>query len=353
MEKMKAFLWEGNGVYGLQDVDKPVLIEPTDVIGRVTVNTICTSDIHIIRLTNPSVTCPNILGHEFCVEVVEAGSEVKNFKVGDHALSSPAASCGECPACLSGDTMGCEHGGAFGLNVLAGAQAEYVRIPLADKTLYKIPDGFKDEDFVLVGDMYSTAYFGIQNANIQEGQTVVVMGLGPVGFCACELLKKICKANVIAITRKESSLAIARENGIADYTINGLDPDMVDKVIAYTGGAGADAVIETIGNADSMNNSMAMLKREGILSTVAVFSGPITLEIRKYYGKNITIKMGTQECAGIEDMMGWVQEGRLNPGYMFTHRAPLNEIMHAYDVFGKKPDGCIKWLITPYEHDKD
>ncbi len=350
MEKMKAFVWEGNGVCGLQDVDKPTILKPSDVIGKVTVTTPCVSDVHIIHGAVPMATCPNILGHEFCVEIVEVGSEVKNYKVGDHALSNAGTSCGTCPVCRSGHTTHCPDGGLFGAITLAGSQAEYIRVPLADKTLFKIPTGYKDEDFLLVSDMYATAYFGIKNAEVKEGQNVVVMGLGAIGFCTCELLTKIYKANVIAVTRKDESLEIALKEGIAHHTVNATDPELVDKVRAFTGKIGVDSVIDTTGSEKALNQSLAMLRHSGTLSSIAVFGKAISLDVHIYQFSNIKFHIGIQQTEGVAEMMEWVKEGKLNPNFMFTHKSSLNDIMKAYEIFGKKSDGCIKWLITPYEH---
>lgn len=351
-ETMKAFVWEGNGKYGLKDVPTPKMQKQTDVIGRVTVNAICTSDVHILAGKIPTVKCPNILGHEFCIEVIEVGSKVKNVKVGDHALSAPAACCLQCECCKSGHRIDCQNGGAFGLSNLEGAQAEYIRIPLADKTLVKIPEGRKDEDYLLASDMLATGYFGIKNAEVQPGQIIAVVGLGPVGFSTCTLLKKMFGATVIAITRKQKSLDIALNNGIADYTIKSDTEDINAKISEITKGKGVDSVIETAGTEKTMTLSCEIVKKDGIVSTVSVFGSPITLPFNKIYLNNVQIKTGVQNCKGIGEIFQAITEGKIDTNFMLTHKSPLNDILKAYDIFGKKADGCIKWVITPYEYNK-
>ena len=345
---MKALVYHGPNQISLDDVPVPKLEKPTDVIGKVTVSAICTSDVHIAAGHIPFVQAPRTLGHEFCMEIVEVGSEVKKFKVGQHVHVAPQSSCGTCPECLAGFAGHCRNGGGFGI-FLDGCQAEYIRVPNAENSMYAIPDGLTDEDVLLVGDMLATAYFGITRSNVTKGQTVAVMGLGPVGFSACLLLEKAFGCHVIAITRKQESLDLAMKQGVAEHTVNAADPDMIQKVMALTGGRGVDAVIETGGSEQTFNTSCAITKIHGNVSAIAVYAKPITIPIHQMIYKNLNIHIGMQQVEGLPELMNMVKKGIIDPKFMLTHHAPLNDILKGYDVFGRKADGCIKWVVTPYE----
>lgn len=345
---MKALVYEGPNQINLKDVPTPKLEKPTDAIAKVTLSTICTSDIHIAKGHIPFVKPPIILGHEFCAELIEVGSGVKNFKPGDRVHVAPLTYCGECPTCKSGRITVCDNGGGFGIKV-QGCQAEYIRIPNADRCMIPIPDNLKYEDVLLLGDMLATAYFGINNADVKEGDTVAVIGLGPVGFCTCILLKKMFKTKVIAITRKEESLQKALKEGVADYTINESDPELMNKLMKYTGGKGAGKVIETAGVQATMDVALNIVSYRGTVSTVAVFSGPIQLPMQSLIYKNVKIHMGIQRTEGLPEMMKLIENGTIDTNFVLTHKAPLNDILKGYEVFGKKQDGCIKWAVTPYE----
>ncbi len=356
-DTMKALVWHDINKISLDDVAVPRIQQPHDVIGKVTMSTICTSDVHIVEGYFPTCHTPLILGHEFCIEVVETGEAVKDkFPVGKHYTSTPLSFCGKCEACAVGRKGGCKNGGGFGI-YQDGCQAEYIRIPDAESCLIEIPDGLTERDVLLAGDMLATAYFGIKNANVKEGQTVAVVGLGPVGFSACVLLKKVYHCKVIAITGMESSLKLARDNGEADVTISRYDPDLVQKVMENSN-HGADAVIETAGTQESMNEAFGIVKYEGCVSTVAAFGTPISVPFNLLQYKNIKIAMGLKKGEGLDELIGWIKNGTIDTKFILTHSAPLNDIVKGYEVFGglnvggKRADGCIKWVVTPYEEEK-
>lgn len=345
---MKALVYHGPNNISLSDVMMPTLQKPTDVIGRVTLSTICTSDIHIAKGHIPLVEPPRILGHEFCIEIVEKGDAVVGFEIGQHVHVTPLSFCGECPNCKSGRIGRCINGGGFGI-YSDGCQAEYIRVPNANSCLIPIPDGLSEEDVLLVGDMLATAWFGIKKANVQQGQTVAVVGLGPVGFCSCMLLKKAFGCRVIAITRKQESLNVALKEGIADETVNASDPKMLQKVMALTNEKGADVVIETAGTSATLNNACAIAKYEGCVSTVSVFDAPVEMPMNQLVYKNLNICMGIQRAEGVPEIFKLIKDGTIDTKFILTHKAPLNDIIKGYDVFGGKSDGCIKWVVTPYE----
>lgn len=349
-ETMRGFVYHGDKNISLDVIPTPKIQKPDDVIGKVTASAICTSDIHIVQGHAPA-KAPLVLGHEFCIEVVEAGEAVKNqFKVGEHYVVAPLSFCGTCDMCKLGRIGRCENGGGFGI-FQDGAQAEYVRVSNSRTCMYKVPDGVKDEEVLLVPDMLATGLFGIKQADVQKGSTVAVIGLGPVGFCTCELLKKVYECKVIAITRQQSSLDKAKELGIADEIINATDPEMVNKVLQITG-KGAPVVIETAGTQATMEAAFNIVAYSGVISTVAVFGGPISVPFHTLIYKNPKIVMGIQRAEGIQEMIQYVKDGILDTTFALSHKMPLNDIMKGYELFGlngKRTPGCIKVVITPWE----
>jgi alcohol dehydrogenase len=351
---MKAMVYHGPGHYSLDDVPLPRIIEPTDVMGKVTLAAICTSDIHIVQGDVEAVTYPKVMGHEFCVEIVEVGSEVKNWKVGDRCVSRAGANCGECLMCKIGIRGFCNKGGIYGSNgPLDGCHAEYIRIPFADtpSVLYKIPDGLSEEDVILTPDMLATAWFGLENAEVKPGQTVAVIGVGPVGMSVCLLAKKVFGAGkVIAVDVLQYRLDLLLKEGLADVVINSSSEEVIPIIMKESGGLGVDATIETPGYESTMAMAVSATRPSGIVSTIAVFAEPLVkIPMVEMIIKNQKLKMGIHQSPGVEDMLEMIKEGKLDARFMLTHKAPLNEIEKGYEIFGNHQDGCVKWLITPYE----
>lgn len=348
---MKALVYRGPGQYQIEDAAVPKIIDPTDIIGRVTLSTICSSDIHVVHGHMNNVSLPKIVGHEFCAEIIEVGTAVKELKVGDRVQVMPGIYCGSCKFCKAGVAIMCEHkdAGCLGANGVDGCQAEYVRVPLAEKFCIKIPDGMQEEDILLLGDMLGTARFGLENAGLKAGQSLVVIGGGPVGLSTCLLAKKSYGARqVIVIDVIQSRLDLALANGVADVVINPLTDDVAAKFMAAAGG-GVDAVIETAGKPETLQMAFDLVRPGGIVSNVAIFSGPVELPIPAMTVKNITFRSGIQFCEGVEEILPQIQSGQIDTRFMQTHCAPLNDILQGYDVFGHQKDGCVKWLVTPWE----
>ena len=355
-QTMKALRFHEPGKYSLDEVPVPQLINPTDAIAKVTLSTICTSDVHLVHGHIPTVNeaikaaGSRIVGHEFCAEVVEVGEEVKNFKAGDRVHVKAGVECHECTMCKLGMPTFCAQGGVFGTSRYDGCQAEYIRIPFADATMLHIPEGLKEEDVLLVSDMLGTAWFGAKNADLKPGQTVAVVGVGPVGQCACILASKVFGAKkVIAIDTIDSRIEAAVQVGVADVGINANDPDLAKKVAEATGGIGVDVTIETAGVQAAMDMAFEITRINGVVSTVSVFAQPISVPFQKIVYKNLTIKMGIQKLDGVDEIMELIKEGKIDTKYLLTHKASLNDIMKGYEVFGNHEDGCIKWVVTPYE----
>jgi alcohol dehydrogenase len=198
--------------------------------------------------------------------------------------------------------------------------------------------------------MLGTAWFGIKNAELRSGQTVAVVGVGPVGQCACILASKIFGAKtVIAIDIIESRVNAAVQAGVADVGIVAGRDDIAAKITEATGGLGVDVTIETAGTQDALNTTFMATRTTGIVSTVSVFSQPLMVPFNQIVYKNLTIKMGIQKCEGLDELMAYIKEGKIDTQYILTHQAPLNDILQGYEVFGNHQDGCIKWVVTPYE----
>lgn len=350
-QTMKALVYRAPGEYGLDDVAVPRILDPSDVIGRITLSTICASDIHIVHGHIPNAKPPKVIGHEFCAEIVEVGTEVTELKPGDRVHVMPGVYCGECIYCKMGVPVMCQHkdGGCFGNNGVDGCQAEFIRIPFAERFCMKIPQGLTEKDVILLGDMLATARFGIENAQLKAGQTLAVIGVGPVGLCTCLLAKKIYGAKqVIAIDPLQYRLDIALQQGIADVIINPAADDLMQKFMAATGG-GVDVTIETAGLAETLQQAFTLTRPAGVVSNLAVHAAPVSIPIPEATVKNLTLRSGIQDCEGCDEMMTMIKDGIIDTSFLLTHEAPLNDILKGYEIFGQKKDGCIKWLITPYE----
>lgn len=347
---MKALVYNRPGDYGLTDVPVPVILKPTDVIAKVTLAAICTSDIHQVRGEISEAVYPRIQGHEFCAEVVETGSAVKNLKAGDRCMVLPGTFCGQCDMCKTGLFLLCEDGGVFGNINSEGCHAEYIRIPMADNTMFPIPPGLEEEDVIMLPDMLATAWFGIKNGGFTEGGTITVIGVGPVGQCVCLLAKKAFGAQqVIAVDTLQYRLEMARDAGNADVIINPASEKAPRKLMEATNGQGVDVVVETAGIKATFDLALRAVKNNGVISTVAVPAAPFEVNMPEVVFRNLTIKAGIQSGAGIRKMMQMIMEGKISTRFLLTHRAPLNDIEKGYDVFGHQKDNCMKWLITPYE----
>lgn len=347
---MKALVYRGPNQYGLEDVPVPKISDPQDAIVKVTLSTICTSDNHIVNGEVAIAVPPKIVGHEFNGEIVELGSAVEGFKIGDKVHVNAAVTCGECYYCKIGMAILCEKGGCYGANGPDGCQAEYVRIPFAKRTMIPIPEGLKDEDVLLLSDMLGTGWFGVKSAEVGPQDTVAIIGCGPVGLSACMLAKKVFGAKkVIAMDLLQYRVDTALKEGIADYGINPATDDVEQKIMEITGGLGCSAVVECVGSSDAFNLSLAVVGLGGRVSTVGVFAEPVEVPMQELCYKNIKVSGGMQHLEGVPEMLELIAKGTIDTKFMQTHRAPLNDIMKGYDVFGNKKDGCIKWLVTPYE----
>ena len=345
---MKALYFSDLNKVDLREVPKPEIKDSTDVIVKVTATSICGSDVHIIEGLLP--TEPGfVLGHE-CTGVVEAvGDAVTNFKAGDRVVGPPLAFCGECEACKAGHQSHCMKSGIHGagptFGSVEGVHAEFTRVPFGDACLRHIPEGFSDEEVLLVSDIGATGYTGVKEADLKEGESIVVFGCGPVGLCGVLTSTLHKPKNIIAVEMAENRLAKAKTMG-ATHTINAKDEDVLARIGEITGGRGADVVIDAVGLPVTLNQGMECLGVNGRLFLVGIPGEPVSISPQHFY-KNPTFSMGLGNLSTIDFLLDQVKNKSLDFTPLITHTIPLDEIVDALDLFRNRPDEVIKVVIKP------
>jgi alcohol dehydrogenase len=342
---MKAFVYHGPNNMSFDEVPMPEILKPSDAIVRVTTSTICGTDKHIRHGGVPAVKPGTIIGHEFCGEVVEIGSGVNKFKVGDRVAVSCITQCMSCYYCKRGQYSQCVDGSWIFGHLIDGCQSDFVRVPYADSGMYVIPDSLTDEDVLFVGDILSTGYFGAENGNIQRGDTVAVFGSGPVGMCAMATARLWGPARVVAVDIDESRLEFAQKQGWADYGLNPLKVDVTQALKDMTEGRGADVTIEANGFEPTFKGAIGGVKAGGTVSIIGVFEKPQILEMQNLWIRNLTIKMGLLKANQIPELIELIKEGKLNMKPLITHTIPLSQVAEGYDIFEERRDGAIKVVL--------
>ena len=345
---MKAVVYKGNGEIALEDRPVPKILDDRDAIIKVTLTTICSSDIHIKHGAVPRAVPGTILGHEFVGRVVETGSAVKKIKPGDRVSVNVETFCGECFFCKRGFVNNCtdpDGGWALGCRI-DGGQAEYVRIPFADNGLTVIPDHVPDEQALFNGDILSTGYWAAKIGEINPADTVAVIGAGPTGLCTMMCTRLYTPARIIAIDTDEYRLNLAKEKGIADITLvpGRDDPEKVIKEL--TDGRGADTVFEVAGGADTFQTAWKIARPNAVVVVVAMYEEAQELPLPDMYGKNLVFKTGGVDGSYCREIMDLTACGKLDAGFLITHRCSLNDIMNAYDIFENKKDHVIKYAVN-------
>ena len=345
---MKAVVYKGNGKIALEDRPVPKILDDRDAIIKVTLTTICSSDIHIKHGAVPRAVPGTILGHEFVGRVVETGSAVKKIKPGDRVSVNVETFCGECFFCKRGFVNNCtdpDGGWALGCRI-DGGQAEYVRIPFADNGLTVIPDHVPDEQALFNGDILSTGYWAAKIGEINPADTVAVIGAGPTGLCTMMCARLYTPARIIAIDTDEYRLNLAKEKGIADITLvpGRDDPEKVIKEL--TDGRGADTVFEVAGGADTFQTAWKIARPNAVVVVVAMYEEAQELPLPDMYGKNLVFKTGGVDGSYCREIMDLTACGKLDAGFLITHRCSLNDIMNAYDIFENKKDHVIKYAVN-------
>jgi alcohol dehydrogenase len=331
---MRALVYHGPGQRSWDTVPNPTIQLPTDAIVKIDTATICGTDLHILKGDVPAVKVGTILGHEAVGTVVETGAAVTNFQIGDHVLVSCITSCGSCRFCKEARYGQCIGGGGwiFG-HLINGLQAEYARVPFADNSLYKVPSELTDEQVLFLSDILPTSFeVGVLNGGVRPGDTVAIVGAGPIGLAAVMTAKLFTPARIVVIDLDDGRLAKAREFG-ADVTINNGSEDAVKRVFELTGGLGADVAIEAVGVPATFELAAELIRAGGTLANVGVHGKPATLHLEKLWIKDVTITTGLVDTRTIPQLLSLIQGGRLNPTVLSTHRFSMDQAMEAYDVF--------------------
>lgn len=342
---MKAYTYINKGEFALIDKPKPTIIEPTDAIVRVTLGSICSSDLHIKHGSVPRAVPGITVGHEMVGIVEELGSEVKGVSVGDRVTVNVETFCGECYYCKHGYVNNCTspHGGwALGCRI-DGGQTEYVRVPLAEQGLNRIPDSVSDEQALFVGDVLATGFWAARISEINEEDTVLIIGAGPTGICTllCVMLKQ--PKRIIVCEQSEE-----RRNFVKQHYPNVLltTPDECEDFVKNNSDhGGADRVLEVAGGKDTFQLAWRTARPNAIVTVVALYDEAQTLPLPDMYGKNLTFKTGGVDGCDCEEVLQLIKEGKIDTTPLITHRFPLSRIAEAYSLFENKEDGVIKVAI--------
>ena len=342
---MKALICHKNGSIELVEKEMPKLQNDRDAIVKVTLSSICTSDLHIMRGAVPRAVPETVLGHEFVGEVVEVGSALKNLKKGDRVAANCETFCGECFFCRHGFINNCEKGGwELGCRI-DGCQAEFVRVPFADTGLTKIPENVSYESALFVGDILSSGYFGAEMCEIKKGDTIVVIGAGPVGLCAMMCAKYLGAGKIIAIDVDASRLEIAKNQKLADFVFNPPDCDVEKEVKNLTENRGADGVIECAGAKDTFEMSWKIARPNAIVGVVAMYEEDQILPLPQMYGKNLTFKTGGVDAIHCAKLLDLISKGLISTDFLITHKVSLENIKNGYELFENKRENCLKVAV--------
>jgi threonine dehydrogenase-like Zn-dependent dehydrogenase len=389
---MKAACWLDKSIVGIQEVPEPTILNPRDAIVRITATAICGSDLHIYNGLVPSMKPGDVLGHEFMGEVVEVGREVKRLAVGDRVVVPFPIACGGCALCQKGLFSLCENSnpnawmaekvwgyspaGIFGyshmLGGYPGGQAQYARVPFADVGPLKVPPGVRDEQALFLSDIFPTGYMGAELCDIAPGDVVAVWGCGPVGQFAIKSARLLGAERVIAIDRFPYRLRMAREQSGAQ-TLNYEEVDVHDALKELTGGRGPDACIDAVGmeahapgvvgaydrvkqavgletdRAHALRQAIMACRNGGTVSVIGVYAGFIDkFPFGSIMNRSLTIKTGQAHVHRyMRPLLERIERGEIDPGFVITHRLPLDEAARGYDMFLEKRDDCMKVVLTP------
>jgi threonine dehydrogenase-like Zn-dependent dehydrogenase len=390
---MKALVWHGKNDVRVDTVDDPILVNDTDVIVKITSTAICGSDLHLLDGFQPGMKPGDILGHENMGIVVEAGTGVKKFKVGDRVVVPFVIACGECFFCRKGLFSACDisnpnakeaaklmgHGpaGAFGFSHLlggfSGGQAEYLRVPYADVGLQKIDSDLSDEKVLFLSDIFPTGFMAAQNAEIEPGDTVAVWGCGPVAQLTIQCAWFFGAGRVIAIDNVPERLEMARKQGRAE-TIDFEEEDVYERLQEMTGGFGPDRCIDAVGceahshgsvdavmdavkktlhigtdRAHVLRQAIYCCRKAGTVSVPGVYVGMIDkMPFGQAMNKGLSIRTGqTHVQKYTQFLLDKIEAGEIDPSFIVTHRRPLDDAPEMYKAFRDKEDGCIKVILNP------
>ena len=344
---MKALVYHGAGKKSWEEKPKPEVIKPTDAIIRILKTTICGTDLHIMKGDVAEVTDGRVIGHEGVGIIEDIGTAVSNFKKGDHVLISCITSCGKCSYCKKGMYSHCEDGGWILGHLIDGTQAEYVRIPHADNSLYPIPSGADEEALVMLSDILPTGFeCGVLNGQVKPGDIIAIVGAGPIGIASLLTGQFYSPAEIIMIDRDENRLAVSKKFG-ATQTINFEKEDPIAKVTSLTGGKGVDVAIEAVGVPESFELCESIIAPGGHIANIGVHGKSVELHLETLWSRNITITTRLVDTVSTPMLLKTVESKRLQPAKLITHRFKLDEILDAYDTFEHAADKkALKVIIS-------
>jgi threonine dehydrogenase-like Zn-dependent dehydrogenase len=388
---MKAVCWEGTNSVKVETVPDPKILNPRDAIVKITSTAICGSDLHLYNGFNPTMKQGDILGHEFMGEIVELGSGVNNKRIGSRVVVPFTIACGSCFFCnrnswslcdnsnpnawMAEKMLGHSPSGLFGYSHLtggyAGGQAEYVRVPFADVGLFEIPAGLTDEQVLFLTDIFPTGYMAAENCQIQPGDTVAIWGCGPVGQFAIRSALMLGAERVIAIDRVPERLQLARQGGAE--ILNYEEIEVGEALKEMTGGRGPDSVMDAVGmeahgmglegfvdtvkqnlkietdRPNVLRQAIVACRKGGTVSLPGVYTGLVdSIPMGAFMNKGLTMKTGqTNVHSYLRPLLDRIQNGEIDPTFVISHRLPLAEAPHAYEIFKHKQDNCIKVVLKP------
>ena len=344
---MLAYTYVEPGKFQLLEKPKPALCHPRDAIVKVTLGSICTSDLHILHGSVPRAVPGITVGHEMVGVVEQVGEAVTALRPGDRVAVNVETFCGECFFCRHGWVNNCTDpngGWALGCRI-DGGQAEYVRVPYADQGLTKIPDDVTDLQALLVGDVLATGYWAAKITEIRPEDTVLVIGAGPTGICTLQCVRLYGPRRIIVCDKDSTRLQFVRDHYPEVLTVG---PEQVEELVqAYSAHGGADAVLEVAGSPETFRMAWRCARPNAVVTVVALYDGPQTLPLPEMYGKNLTFKTGGVDGCNCAETLALIQEGKLDTVPLITHTYPLSRIEEAYDLFAHRRDGVIKVAITP------
>lgn len=355
IDTMRATVFHAPDDIRVEEVDRP-RPGPGEAVIRVTLTTICGTDVHIVKGEYP-VEPGLVIGHEPVGVIESLGAGVSGYEIGDRVLVGAITPCGQCHACLSGHLSQCGHGSGYEAiggwrfgNTINGAQAQFLLVPNAQANLAPIPDDVTDEQAVLLADIASTGFSGAESGGVKIGDTVVVFAQGPIGLCATAGAKLMGATTIIGVDADAGRLAMARRMG-ADVTLDVTKVDVVDEIRRLTGGVGADVAIEALGTQGTFESALRCLRPGGTLSSLGVYSGKLQIPYEAFAAGLGDHRIVTTLCPGGKERMGRllraVQSGRFDPTPLLTHRYPLADIGEAYRIFSQRLDGVLKVAVVP------
>ena len=344
---MKALVYHGAGKKSWEEMPMPTITKPTDAVVKILKTTICGTDLHIMKGDLPEVANGRIIGHEGVGLIEEVGSAVTNFKKGDHVIISCITSCGKCDYCKKGMYSHCTDGGWILGYMIDGCQAEYVRIPYADNSLYPIPAGADEEALVMLSDILPTGFeCGVLNGQVKPGDTIAIIGAGPVGLAALLTSQFYTPAEIIAIDIDDNRLAVAKTFG-ATQMVNSSDGKAIEHVMKLTNGKGVDVAIEAVGAVPTFELCEQIIAAGGRIANIGVHGKSVTLHMETLWSKNITITTRLVDTVTTPMLFKTVQAQKIQPKKLITHHFRLDQVIEAYETFGNAAkEKALKVILT-------